>query len=91
VPTASAQPSATPGETPESTVPSAGSTGETPSGAATTPVTPSPAPSAVPAAPAGTWFGLDPRLVLVGLVLIVSSLATLVTLGLRRRTGSGSP
>ena len=57
----------------------------------TTPPTPSQGPTAPPTEPAGTWFGLDPRLMLVGLVLIVSSLSTLVAVGLRRRTGRGSP
>jgi D-alanyl-D-alanine carboxypeptidase len=92
VPTASAQPSATPGGPAQSTAPSAAPGGETPGNAVeTTPVTPSEQPSPPPVAPAGTWFGLDPPLVLIGLVLIVSSLATLVALGLRRRAGSASP
>ena len=92
VPTASAQPSATPGGPLASPGASASPEGETPATTlSTTPPTPTQAPTAPPSEPAGTWFGLDPRLVLVGLVLIVSSLSTLVALGLRRRTGRGSP
>jgi hypothetical protein len=40
-----------------------------------------------PISPAGTWFGLDPPVVIVGLVLILGSIGTLGALGLGRRRG----
>jgi zinc D-Ala-D-Ala carboxypeptidase len=54
-------------------------------GPVVTPAGQSAAPSAPPIQPAGTWFGLDPTVLIVGVLLIVGSIATLVALGIRRR------
>lgn len=57
-------------------------------------VSPSPAPAATagetspPTSPAGTWFGLDPPVLLAGLLLILASAGLIASVGfLRRRPG----
>jgi len=54
-------------------------------GPVVTPPGPTAAPSVPPIQPAGTWFGLDLPVLIVGLLLIVGSIAALFALGLRRR------
>ena len=91
-PSASTEPSTPPSQGPEtSTPPLASATPESPSPttAATAPAA-SPVPtSPPPISPAGTWFGLDPPVVIVGLVLILGSIGTLGALGLGRRPRRG--
>ena len=49
-----------------------------------TPSAPSVEPTAPPATPAGTWFGLDPPIVVAG-ALVLLGLTTLAAIGLRSR------
>jgi len=87
VPTASAEASPAPSEAPASSAPPIA----TPTAEATASQPPgetgSMAPIAPPIAPVGSWFGLDPPVVIMGLLLIVGSIGTLAALGLRRRPG----
>jgi D-alanyl-D-alanine carboxypeptidase len=86
VPTASAEPSVAPSGpaassaslSPTTGAGAAGPTFGPPAGASQAPATP-------PMSTTGTWFGLDPPIFLVGVVLIVSAISTLVAVGLRRR------
>jgi len=56
---------------------------ETPAAGSTAAPVLTPAPSGAPLQPTGAWFGLDPPIVLVGVVLL-GSIGTLAALGLRR-------
>jgi len=82
--------SAVPSEQPESSAPTlAPPTAEATTGGSPTVAPGSEAPGTPPIAPVGTWFGLDPPVVIVGLVLILGSIVTLLALGLRRPRESG--
>ena len=87
VPTESSEPSAPPTGQPatSSPEPAESTASEAPTaGSATSPAV-TPVPTSAPLRPAGTWFGLDPPVAIVGLVLILGSIGTLGALGLRRR------
>jgi len=87
VPTSSTVPSPTPSGVPATGSPEPSASSETPTaGTTAAPVltpTLTPGPSGVPLQPTGAWFGLDPPIVLVGIVLL-GSIGTLAALGLRR-------
>jgi D-alanyl-D-alanine carboxypeptidase len=85
VPSASGEPSTPPTDQPPSNPPETASpaTG-VPASAASMPAPATSSPGAPPITPAGTWFGLDPPVVIVGLVLILGSIGALAALGLRR-------
>jgi len=90
VPTESSEPSAPPTGQPatSSPEPAESTASEAPTaGSATSPAV-TPVPTSAPLRPAGTWFGLDPPVAILGLVLILGSLGTLGALGLRRRPRS---
>jgi LAS superfamily LD-carboxypeptidase LdcB len=89
VPTASAAPSTPPTDEPASNPPRTASPAtDVPVSGAPTPAPATSSPGPPPIAAAGTWFGLDPPVVIVGVVLILGSIGALAALGLRRPRGS---
>ena len=84
--TGSAEPSTVPTEQPPSSAPATSTPATEASTSASATAQPaSISPSAPPTSPAGSMFGLDPPVVVLGVVLILGSIGMLGALGLRRR------
>ena len=85
-------PIATPTLVPSPTA-SVGASAEAPSDTPLVSQSPSPAASpgetSPPTSPAGTWFGLDPPVLVAGLLLVLVSIGLIASVGLRRRRPGG--
>lgn len=75
--------------TPPSVQPSTAPSQATPSSAAGPPGGPSPAATIAPTSPAGTWFGLDPAMVIGSVLLVLASVGLAFSLSRARGSRGG--